>query len=105
MNRHTRIQQALASALAPLHLEVVDESHMHSVPPGAESHFKVTLVSDQFDAQGLVARHKTVNRCLHDEFQTGLHALALHTWNPEEWFARGGRVPDSPPCLGGSKKD
>jgi len=104
MNRKASIEQKLEEAFAPLHLEVVDESHMHSVPEGVQSHFKVTLVSEGFQGQTLVARQRAVNRLLAEEFASGLHALALHTWTPEQWFEKGGRAPDSPPCLGGSKK-
>ena len=103
MSRQTRIQQKLSEALSPLHLEVIDESHMHSVPEGAESHFKVVVVSEAFAAQGLVARHRRVNSLLLDELGSGLHALAIHTWTPEEWFDQGGLVPESPQCMGGSK--
>ena len=103
MNRSARIEAAVRDALDPLHLEVVDESHMHSVPEGAESHFKLLVVSERFAGQNLVARHRAVNAVLRAEFNGGLHALALHTWTPEEWFERGGGAPESPPCLGGSK--
>ena len=103
MNRQAEIRSRLAGAFQPLHLEVVDESHMHSVPEGAESHFKVTVVSDVFVGQSLVQRHRAINSLLADEFPQGLHALALHTMTPDEWFAKGGVSPDSPPCLGGSK--
>ena len=105
MNRKARVEKALRKSLAPTHLEVVDESHMHSVPKDAESHFKVTLVSERFQGTKLVERHRSVNQLLAAEFGSGLHALALHTWTPEEWFDKGGKVPDSPPCLGGSKTD
>jgi BolA protein len=44
-----------------------------------------------------------VNRTLSAELQGGVHALALHTMTPEEWFAKGGDVPASPECMGGSK--
>ena len=103
MNRKEVIQQRLGDALAPMHLEVVDESHMHSVPEGAESHFKVVVVSEQFGEHGLVGRHRLINRLLGEEFGSGLHALALHTWTPEEWFEKGGTAPESPQCMGGSK--
>lgn len=105
MSRREQIEHRISDALGPMHLEVVDESHMHSVPEGAESHFKVTVVTDRFEGQRLVERHRTVNGLLADEFNNGLHALALHTLTPEEWFAKGGISPDSPPCLGGSKAD
>jgi BolA family transcriptional regulator, general stress-responsive regulator len=103
MSRQSRIESKIQDALSPMQLEVVDESHMHSVPPGAESHFRVLVVSERFEGQGLVARHRTLNRLLGEELQGGMHALALHTWTPQEWFDKGGAPPQSPPCLGGSK--
>jgi BolA protein len=105
MSRKQRIEDKLTAGLSPLHLEVIDESHMHSVPEGAESHFKVIAVSEQFAEHKLVGRHRLVNRLLADELAGGLHALALHTWTPEEWFAKGGQAPESPQCMGGSKAD
>lgn len=102
--RHT-IERKLSQALAPMHLEVIDESHMHNVPPGAESHFKVLVVSEAFAGQSLIARHRRVNAALQEELQSGLHALALHTWTPTEWFEKGGLVPDSPECMGGAKAE
>jgi BolA protein len=102
-SRKTRIETTLAAALAPMHLEVEDESHRHSVPPGAQSHFKVMVVSEGFDGAGLIARHRRVNALLREEFQAGLHALSIHAWTPQEWYAKGGQAPASPPCLGGSK--
>lgn len=97
------IQQKLQQAFSPIHLEVVNESHMHSVPEGSESHFKVVVVSDAFEGEKLIARHRQVNRVLSAELAGGIHALALHTLTPDDWFNRGGTVSDSPPCLGGSK--
>ncbi|OOY35842.1 BolA family protein [Solemya velum gill symbiont] len=104
MSRKEEIEHLLQESFTPMFLEVADESHMHSVPEGSESHFKVTLVSDQFDSKPLVQRHRAVNSSLAALLADGIHALALHTMTPEEWFAKGGVAPDSPPCLGGSKK-
>jgi BolA protein len=98
------IQQKLQAAFSPIHLEVINESHMHSVPEGAESHFKVVVVSDAFEGERLIGRHRQVNAVLKEELQGGIHALALHTLTPEDWFNRGGTVVDSPACLGGSKQ-
>jgi BolA protein len=97
------IEQKIMAELAPAHLDVVNESHMHSVPPGSESHFNVVVVSDAFEGQSRVNRHRTVNRILEAELASQIHALALHTHTAAEWAARGGHVLDSPECLGGSK--
>ena len=100
--RREAIKTKLTESFSPMHLEVIDESHMHNVPAGAESHFKVTLVTDKFAGKMLIARHREVNGVLKQELEDGIHALALHTMTPEEWFEKGGTAPDSPPCLGGS---
>lgn len=97
------LQSKLERAFRPSHVEVIDESHRHNVPPGAESHFRVTVVSDAFDGEGLVARHRAVYRTLDDELRGSVHALAVHTYTPAEWSARAG-TPESPPCLGGDKR-
>ncbi len=96
------IIEKLQQTLNPSHLEVTNESHMHNVPPGSESHFKVVIVSDAFNGKMLVARHRLVNKALEEELAGPIHALALHTMTPEEW-AENGSAPQSPPCMGGGK--
>jgi BolA protein len=104
MRMQEQITQALQAGFSPLHLEVEDESHNHSVPEDNQSHFKVTLVSEQFQGKPLIARHRAVNAILNErEIMQRIHALALHTMTPDEWFAKGGLAPESPPCLGGGK--
>ena len=103
MTMQENIRSKIQQRLNPMHLEVTNESHMHNVPEGSESHFKVTVVSDSFTGEKLIARHRLVNKILADELKTQIHALALHTLTPDEWFKKGGRVPASPECLGGSK--
>ena len=102
MSVQETIYAKLQQELAPLHLEVINESSMHNVPEGSESHFKVVVVSERFEGEKLLARHRIINRVLSAELQGGVHALALHTLTPEEWFAKGGAVPASPECMGGS---
>ena len=96
------IESRLNTSFSIEHLAVENESHMHNVAPGSESHFKVTIVSDDFSELMLIKRHRLVNKALEQELQT-IHALALHTMTPDEWFARAGEVADSPHCRGGGK--
>ena len=96
------IERKLASRFDTEYLAVENESHRHNVAPGAESHFKVTIVSADFDDQMLIQRHRLVNAALADELGQ-IHALALHTLTPAEWQARGGVVAASPNCRGGGK--
>ena len=99
------ITSKLAAALSPQHLEVVNESHMHSVPPNSETHFKLVIVADVFSTKRKVARQQSVYQLLAEELAGPVHALAMHTYSPEEWANRAAPAPDSPNCLGGSKKD
>ena len=99
------IESKLAENLSPEHLEVVNESHMHSVPPGSESHFKVVIVSPRFDGLNRVKRHMAVNAVLADELAGPIHALSMETYTADEWRQRGGRTMASPQCMGGSKAD
>lgn len=103
MSVQTGIEAKLTEQLAPLHLEVVNESSGHNVPAGSETHFKVVVVSPQFEGQRLLARHRAVNRVLAEELAGPVHALAIHTYTEHEWRQRYGEVPTSPPCLGGGR--
>ena len=96
------ITSKLEKALSPEHLEVINESYMHNVPEGSESHFKVVIVSDDFKDKMLLARHRLVNKVLEEELKGSIHALALHTMTMEEWFEKG-KAAESPPCEGGGK--
>ena len=95
------INTALQDAFAPQTLIVENESFRHNVPEGSETHFKVTLVSEAFSGQRSVKRHQSVYSVLAVELQSGIHALALHTYLPVEWKKQQA-VPNSPDCLGGS---
>ena len=100
------IEEKLMKAFEPHHLDVVNESYMHNVPTGSESHFKVTIVTDNFEGQRLLQRHRAVNKILSEELAERIHALALHTYTTQEWFEYYSDSPRmSPKCLGGSKKD
>lgn len=85
-------------------LELYDESHMHAVPPGAESHFRVVVVSEVFAGLTRVARHRRVHALAAEELASGLHALSLQAFTPEEWAAEAA-VHASPLCLGGDRRE
>ena len=105
MSVQTAIEQQLGDLLTPEYLEVVNESYMHSVPPNSETHFKVVVVSPQFEGMRKVARHQKVYGALQAQLDGPVHALALHTYSPDEWRERAANAPDSPDCLGGSKAE
>ena len=88
MNRQT-IQHLLTTTFSPTHLMVIDESDQHQghrgTPNTENTHFHVIVVSDAFDGQSLVMRHRQVNKALKDGFQGPLHALKITAKTPTEW--------------------
>ena len=99
------IEEKIRNALDLVHLEVINESHMHSVPPGSESHFKLVIVSPVYETLSRVQRHQTVNGLLAEELAGPVNALSMETHTAGEWRARGGERMQSPACHGGSKAD
>lgn len=104
MQVQQRIHDKLIIAFKPSHIELLNESYMHNVPKGSETHFKLTLVSDNFDAISKVKRHQQVYSVLADDMQNPIHALALHLYTNAEWQALSQQSPNSPNCLGGFHK-
>jgi BolA protein len=101
VNQQQTIIDKLAAGFDLLHLDVINESASHNVAPGSESHFKVVLVSESFAGRSRLARHRAVHAVLTDDLAGGVHALAVHTYTPEEWRQRFGDAPMSPDCRGG----
>lgn len=85
--RAAAIHAALEVALAPVSLEIEDESHKHAGHAGARDgrgHFRVDVVSSAFAGLGPVARHRAVYAALGELMTTDIHALAIRARTPEE---------------------
>lgn len=81
------IRSAIESALAPLWLEVEDESHKHIGHAGARDgrgHFRVDVVSDAFTGLTPIARHRAVYAAVGELMTTDIHALAIRARTPVE---------------------
>ena len=96
-NIRTKIEQSLTPSV----FDIVNESHMHS-GPATNSHFKLTIVSTEFEGVRPVARHQMVYKVLAEELAGEVHALALHTYSNEEWQIQS-EAPQSPNCQGANK--
>ena len=85
--RIEKIRSAIASALAPETLDIVDESHLHAGHAGAQSgrgHFRVTVVAEQFRGQPLVKRHRMVYEAVGALMETDIHALSIDASPPAD---------------------
>ncbi|MFL2754416.1 MAG: BolA/IbaG family iron-sulfur metabolism protein [Gammaproteobacteria bacterium] len=94
------IENKLKIDCEPWHLEVINESPNHNVPEGAESHFKIIIVSEKFFEIKAVQRHQLIYSVLNEEMKK-IHAIAIHPFTPDEWKNKTGESLDSPKCLGG----
>jgi BolA protein len=87
VNRVEAIRERLQATLAPLELQVIDESHKHAGHEGARDgrgHFAVRIVSAAFEGVNLLARHRLVYDALGPLMQTDIHALSLKAQAPSE---------------------
>ncbi len=100
-----KIEKILKEKLDPTHLEVINESFMHNVEPGSESHIRVIAVSEMFKGLNLVKRHQAIYKEINEELAGPIHAITLHTFSPNEWKERNGETSTSPDCLGGSEQE
>ena len=81
------IREKLTAALTPDQLEIIDESHLHAGHPGARGgggHFNVIIISNAFEGQNLLARHRMVYDALGDAMKSEIHALSIKANTPEE---------------------
>jgi BolA protein len=88
MSVKDRIIAKLTAAMAPLSLDVVDESNQHAGHGGwretGETHFRVKMVSAALTGKTRIERHRTIHGLLAEELKGGVHALAIEARAPEE---------------------
>jgi BolA family transcriptional regulator, general stress-responsive regulator len=85
--RLAAIRAAIGSALAPVSLEIEDESHRHAGHAGAadgRGHFRVDVVSEAFAGLGPIARHRAIYAALGELMATDIHALSIGARTPSE---------------------
>ncbi|OZA08421.1 MAG: BolA family transcriptional regulator [Polynucleobacter sp. 24-46-87] len=78
----------LRSAFELLDLKIEDESHLHAGHAGAASgggHFKIRIVSPQFEGMNSVKRHRAIYAALNSHFPQAIHALTIEAMTPAEY--------------------
>nr|WP_284690677.1 BolA family protein [Lysobacter terrestris] len=81
------IRAAIEATLAPMALEIEDESHKHAGHAGARDgrgHFRVDVVSGAFAGLSPIARHRAVYAAVGELMTTDIHALAIRARTPQE---------------------
>ena len=85
--RAERLERRLRSALDPIEIEIVDDSHRHAGHAGAadgRGHFSVNVVSERFANLPVVRRHRLVYEAVGDLMTTDIHALSIRALAPGE---------------------
>jgi BolA protein len=86
-DRRGQIAALLTAALAPLHLEVIDESAHHAGHAGAQGgagHYRVRIIAERFRGHAVLARHRMVYEALRTLIPEQIHALSIDADAPGE---------------------
>jgi BolA protein len=92
----SQIINTLSTSMNLLSFKIINESFMHNVPKGSESHFKIVVVTNDFNNLSIIKRHKLIYKTL-DNLMNKIHALSIHAFNEEE-FKLNPIILDSPEC-------
>ena len=84
--RLEKIRQLLNAQLAPVSLEIRDDSAQHAGHAGAREggHFSVVVVSEQFAGRTRMQRHQLVYDAVSTLLRTDIHALSIQARTPQE---------------------
>lgn len=97
------LEETLRKALQPSYLEIRDDSHKHK--GGAESHYQVIVVSDQFEGLSPLQRHRLVNTACQTLLDGPIHALSIVARTPAQWQpGQQDIIEGTPNCRGGGGK-
>ncbi len=77
------VEARLRERLAPVALEVLDESHLHVGHGAPGSHFRVNIVSARFSGLSRVAAQRLVFEALGEWIGGAIHACAVSARAPD----------------------
>ncbi|PIT51069.1 BolA family transcriptional regulator [Snodgrassella alvi] len=75
--------------LAPLQLELIDDSHLHAGHKGHRGggHYRMLIISDAFTGLSHLARQRKVHQLLEDLFRANtIHALSIRAYTSSEYL-------------------
>lgn len=75
------------AALEPLNVHLIDESHLHAGHAGAQGgagHYRLEIISAQFQGLSRIARHRLVYHQVADLMPHEIHALNIVAQTPQE---------------------
>ncbi len=88
MGIRDKIKQKLTREFDPEFLEVLDESEKHrghaNWIEGRSTHFRIRIFSPALSDLSRVSQHRAITGILEEEFEAGLHALAIEVLKGKE---------------------
>lgn len=89
MGMAEEIKSLIQNEFCPAHLEVVNDSHLHSGHAGddktGETHFRIMIVSEKYKEMSRIQRHREVYELLQRKMKRIPHSLSIKALSPEEW--------------------
>jgi BolA family transcriptional regulator, general stress-responsive regulator len=81
-----QIRAAVERELAPIHIEIIDDSAAHAGHAGARSggHFRLAVVSRAFEGRTQLERHRLVYAAVAPLMDGAVHALNIVARTPAE---------------------
>ena len=81
----TTLRERLA-CLAPLRIELIDDSAKHAGHAGASGggHYRLLIVAECFRGKSTLARHRLVYDALGELMRSRIHALSIRSLTPDE---------------------
>ena len=77
------VKELLVNAIPHAEVQVFDMT-------GTQDHYKVIVVSDEFNGKSLVQRHQMVNEALKEPLKGPIHALTIEAHTKAQWHDKGG---------------
>lgn len=87
MTQTVDLMRERLATLAPLAIEITDDSALHAGHAGAQGgggHYRLAIVSDVFAGKNTVARHRLIYDALGDMMQNRIHALGITARTADE---------------------
>ena len=74
-----RMKQRILQVFHVDYVKITDESHLHAGHKGSNGggHFHILIVSDEFEGQSRIERHKNVMALFKEDIPYPIHALSL----------------------------
>jgi acid stress-induced BolA-like protein IbaG/YrbA len=72
------VKEKIGDSLDDARVDVLDMT-------GDGDHFRVVVISEEFEGLPMVKQHQLVYDALGDSMDDDIHALGLKTYTPDEW--------------------